>query len=136
MTVDVEHLPLQNPERVKSLGVAVTSEEVDTYGRYREIEDRSFRLRTVVTAWESQQTEERRLRRSYGSWILAALLIQTLFADAAFLLIGFGRISIAPWVANVFLVSVFGQIVTLAVVVVRHLFPEVSSEILRLIEKI
>jgi hypothetical protein len=131
---DTEYLRVD--EWVETLGVPVTSEEVDTYGRYREIEDRSFRLRTVVGAWESQQTEERRLRRSYGTAILIALCVQTFLADVVFILIGVGKIAIAPWVANIFIVSVFGQIVALAVVVVRHLFPQTSSEILRLIEKI
>lgn len=131
-----EQQPSDVPDRVQSLGVPVTSEEVDTYRRYREIEDRSFRLRTVVTAWESQQSEERRLRRSYGTAILVALCLQSLLVDILFILIGLGRITIAPWVANTFIVSVFGQIVGLAVVVVRHLFPQPSSEILRLIERI
>jgi hypothetical protein len=131
-----EQLPSDVPERVQALGVAVTSEEVDSYGRYREIQDRSFRLRTVVSAWESQQTEERRLRRSYGTAILIALCVQTLLVDAMFILMGVGKIAIAQWVANIFIVSVFGQIVALAVVVVRHLFPQPSSEILRLIERI
>ena len=128
--------PSSLTERVESLGVPVTSEEVDTYGRYREIEDRSFRLRTVVSAWESQQTEERHLRRSYGTAILIALCVQTLLVDVVFILIGVGKIAISQWVANIFIVSVFGQIVGLAVVVVRHLFPQASSEILRLIERI
>jgi len=131
-----EQLPSDAPERVEALGVPVTSEEVDTYGRYREMEDRSFRLRTVVSAWESQQTEERRLRRSYGTSILIALCVQTLLVDAMFILMGVGKIAIAQWVANIFIVSVFGQIVGLAVVVVRHLFPQPSSDILRLIERI
>lgn len=125
----------RNLNIVKQVGAAVTSKEIDTYARYREIEDRSYRLRTLVTAWEAQQSEERKLRRSYGRWLLVALCVQTLLVDVAFFLAGTGRLNVPASVANTFMVSVFGQIAALAVVVVRHLFPRTETELLRLLDK-
>jgi len=49
---------------VKDIGRPVSTEDVDTFGRLQEIQDRSHRLRAIVKAWKDQQTQDRRMRDS------------------------------------------------------------------------
>lgn len=131
---------LQLPEEVKQLvakvGSAVTSADVDVYRSVREIEDKSFKVRTVMGAWEGQQREERQLRRGYAKWLLIALLAQMFVVDIAFFLIGWSVITVDRWVAEAFILGVFGQVSAMTLIVIKYLFPETGSQILSLIEKL
>ena len=53
MIINLEDLP----DEIIEIGDPITPADIDTYGRLREIQDRSFRLRTVINAWERQQKE-------------------------------------------------------------------------------
>jgi len=123
-------------QQVEALGQAVTPADVDTYGRLRQIEDRSFKLRTIVEAWERQHNEERKLRRNYATGLIVGLFAQVAFVDFAFLAIGFEWITVERWVATTFLLAVFGEVAAMCFVVVKYLFPGVGGEIVRLIEKL
>lgn len=133
---DEEKLPKEVDELVAKIGRAVTSGDVDVYRHVREIEDKSYKIRTIVSSWEGQQKEERQLRRGYAKWLLVALLAQMFLVDVAFFLIGCGLISVDRWVAESFIIGVFGEVATMTLIVVKYLFPETGSQILSLIEKL
>ena len=75
-------LPDSIREMVVSVGTAVTSDDVDTYGRIQEIEDKSKKQSTILEAWERQHTEERKLRQTYAWWLLVGLFFQILLVNA------------------------------------------------------
>src|SRR6266481_8716974 len=97
-------------DKVKAVGSAVTRQELDAYGRFREIEDRSYKLQRILEAWEGQHREERAMRKTYAAWMLIGLGVQMLLVNAAFFLIGFKMIEVNQWVANTFIMAVFGEI--------------------------
>ena len=123
-------------DRIVGIGSEVQPADVDVYSRLREIEDRSHKLRTVLGAWERQQSEERSLRQGYAGKLLIALLIQTGLVDVAFFAIGFHWLSVEPWVANTFILAVFGEIAAMAMIVIKYLFPKAAPDVLSLIEKL
>ncbi len=51
---------------VKDTGRPVSTEDIDSYGRLREVQDRSHRVRAIVKAWKDQQTQDRQLREKYA----------------------------------------------------------------------
>ena len=114
----------------------VTSEQVDTYGKLREIEDKSKKARVLLDAWERQHNEERNLRKHYAAWLLFALLLQMLFVNLSFFLIGIEYLKIEQWVAQTFIVSVFGEIAAMVFWIVKFLFPKVSADVLTVVEKL
>jgi len=122
--------------RVVGVGGEVRPEDVDVYGRLREIEDKSYKLRTVLEAWERQQSEERALRQGYAKKILIALFVQMGLVNIAFFAMGFGWLAVEQWVANTFILAVFGEIGAMALIVIKYLFPEVGMDVLGLIEKL
>jgi len=111
---------------VEFVGSPVRPEDVQAYGEYREILDRSRKSQAVIDAWERQAHEERALRRAYATWLMWAVTVQVLVANVIFFLIGFEVLSVAEWVASVFFAAVFAEVSGLAWLVVRYLFP--SSE--------
>ena len=108
---------------VESIGSPVTNEDVEIYERIRRIEDSSYSLRTVMVAWEKQQTEERNLRSRYAKWLVIVLSLQIVVINIAFFLIGFGWLNIEEWVASSFIVGALLEISSMIFVVVRYLFP-------------
>lgn len=108
---------------IESIGSPVTNEDIAIYERIRRIEDSSYRLRTVVAAWEKQQADERNLRNRYAKWLVVILLLQVVAINVAFFLIGFGWLAIEKWVASSFIAGSFFEIASMIFVVVRYLFP-------------
>ena len=129
-------VPQSLKDQVVGVGGKVRAEDIDAYGRLREIEDKSHKLRTVLEAWERQQSEERTLRGSYATKLLIALFVQIGIVDIAFFGIGAGFLEVPEWVANTFIVSVFGEIAAMALIVIKYLFPQVGGDLLALIEKL
>ena len=121
---------------VDAIGSEVQHEDIDTWQRVRETEDRSHKLRTVLQVWEGQQNEERSLRRSYARTLVWILIAQVALVNLAFFAIGFERIAVEQWVAVTFIMAVFGEIAAMVLVVVKYLFTDVASDVLRLIEKL
>jgi len=121
---------------VKIIGSNVTKNDIDCYERVQKINDSSHRLRTIIDSWEKQQSEERSLRRKYAALFLIGLFVEALIANVAFFLIGLGIINVSDWVANCFIVGVFGQIATITLVISRYLFPKTGNEVLDIIRKL
>lgn len=129
-------LPDTLKDKVVSVGKPLSSgKDIDRYERLEDIRNRSRKLRTVLNAWETQQREERALRRFYAKGLLGALFAQILLVNAAFFAIGLGYLTVDKWVATTFIMAVFVEIVALVTVVNKYLFPKVGSEVLDLIEK-
>jgi hypothetical protein len=123
-------------ELVTTIAEPVTSDDIDTYRQLREIEDRSYKLRTIIGAWERQQGEERKLRRSYAGWLLFLLFLQVILVNAGFLLVGLKYLIIEEWVAKTFIIAVLGEIAGMTLVVVRYLFPKGANNFPNIIEKL
>lgn len=133
---DVGTIPETLKNHVLGVGGEVRPEDVDVYGRLREIQDKSYKLRTVLEAWERQQSEERALRQGYAKKILIALFVQMGLVNVAFFAIGLGWLVVEEWVANTFIMAVFGEIAAMGLIVIKYLFPKVGSDVLGLIEKL
>ncbi len=128
------------PEKYRSLireiNDPVVSDELNQYIAKNEVDNRTHKLKTLLAAWESQQDEERSLRKLFAAWILGGLLFQMLLVNVAFFLIGFGWIHVDKWVSTTFIIAVLGEIVGMANIVVKYLFPKQGGEALNLIEKL
>lgn len=122
--------------KISEIGSEVTSKDLESYGKLKEIEDRSFRLRKIIDAWEKQHTEERNMRKGFAKAILFALFIQIVSINIAFFLIGFNKIHVEQWVANTFIIAVFTEISAMVFAIVKYLFPEKGNEILQLLVKL
>ena len=73
---------------------------------------------------EAQRAEQNvSLRAWYAKSILIGLGVEAAASLVALFGVGLGGLHLSPWVADAFFVTVFGQIVGLAHIVVRHLFP-------------
>ncbi len=130
-------LSVDAKEKILSVGEPLkSSAQIDNYGRLEEIRNRSQKLQIILNTWNTQQTEERNLRRTYAKWLLIALFSQIVLINAAFFLIGFGLMAVEKWVATTFIIAVFFEISALLLVVVNYLFPKVGSELIKLLEKV
>jgi hypothetical protein len=136
MTATNSMLPDSIREKVVSVGTPVTSDEVDTYRQLQEIRDKSKKLSTILDAWERQHSEERKLRQTYALWLLVGLFVQMVLVNAAFFAIGLKWIQVDKWVANAFILAVFGEIASMTFFVIKYLFPKVSSDVLATLEKL
>jgi len=136
VTVTTSMLPDSIREKVVSVGTPVTSDEVDTYRQLQEIRDKSKKLSTILDAWERQHSEERKLRQTYALWLLVGLFVQMVLVNAAFFAIGLKWIQVDKWVANAFILAVFGEIASMTFFVIKYLFPKVSSDVLATLEKL
>lgn len=110
--------------------------DLDTIGKFTEIRDRSFRIRTIVEAWREQQILDRKLRKTYATWLLIAVSLQMALINLAFFFIGFEKMHVEEWVANTFIIGVFAETSSLVFVVVKYLFPDSSRTILDLLERL
>lgn len=121
---------------VLSVGPSMSSEEIDTYGKFKEIEDRSYKLKKILDAWERQHTEERKLRVTYAKYLLSAIFVQLVLVNLVLFLLGFGIIKLEQWMANIFVVSVFAEIVGMAHIILKYLFPKLGGEVLELLKSL
>lgn len=121
---------------IKSIDEDVTAQDIDTYERLQKAQDSSFRIRTILSAWEKQQVEERDIRRKYAWCLLFGLFVEAMVANIAFFMIGFGIINVSEWVANAFIVGIFGEIAAITLIVVRYLFPQIGKEVLDMLKKL
>jgi hypothetical protein len=122
-------LPEEAQRSVARIGKRVTPEDVDDYVRKKETRDRSHYLRTWVTAWKEQQAEERKMRKSYASWLLRLMTGQILAINAIFILMGCGLLTVERWAASTFIVASFAEVAGLILIVVKYLFPTSSSQL-------
>lgn len=113
-----------------------TTEDLEVYERRSAVDNTARKLSTLLNAWSTQQTEERALRRAFANWILGGLLVQMALVNLSFFAIGFKLLTVDKWVATSFILAVLTEIVAMANVVVKYLFPKPGTELLNLIEKL
>ncbi len=89
-----------------------------------------------MDAWREQHSEERKMRKEFATAIIVALFAQILIINTSFFLIGFNVIVVPQWVATTFIVSVFTEIISMTMLVLRYLFPKVGSEVRKLIKNL
>ncbi|HSK74449.1 MAG TPA: hypothetical protein VK892_22300 [Pyrinomonadaceae bacterium] len=130
-------LPYDLKEKIVSIGKPLTdSSQIDDYEKLEKIRNRSQKLQIILKTWETQQTEERNMRKTYAKWLLIALFAQIVLINTIFFFIGFGLMTVERWVATTFIIAVFFEISALLLVVVNYLFPKVGSELITLLEKV
>lgn len=132
----VPALPSEIRALVKGIGTEVTKSDLDTYGVLLELQSQAETLNTILGAWENQQTEERKLRRSYITFLKWSLGGQAIIVNVSFFLIGFGFMEISEWVAGSFILAVFAELATMSTLVLRYLFPEISASLLENLKEI
>jgi hypothetical protein len=118
---------------IRELG-PVEPSDVDAILRLRDSDERVSRLRTLIGAWEEQQREERKLRRTYALVLIIILAVELIAIFVAFFFIGTGKLTTPRWVGEGFLLAAFAQSTGLVLVVVKYLFPERSSDVLQLVK--
>lgn len=111
----------------------VTAEDVDTFGRLQEIRDRSHWLRSIVHAWKTQQSQDRRMRRHYAIGLLIALAAQIVFVDVVYVLMGLGVLRFDAWTARTFIMAVFAEVAAMVFFIVKYLFRASNDKILELV---
>lgn len=115
-------------------------EDLDSYKTVADVEDRRFKMQTVLGIWRKTQEGERELRRTVAYWILGALFIELAAGNTAFFLIGFGMFTVPEWVAQTFLIGMYAQIVSIVLIVVKSLFPspktDTISELNKMVDKL
>lgn len=120
------------PSNVIQIGSEVSTNDIDSYLKLRDAEDKRFKLKTVLDAWSLQQKEDREMRKRYATFFILILVAQIIFINIAFFFIGFGLINVKPTTLNIFIISVFGEIVSMTLVILKYLFPKTGAEIIRL----
>lgn len=120
---------------VEDLGNPVTSSDVDSYGRLKQIEDRSHQVRTIVKAWKDQQIQERAMRERYARYLIAGMGLQALLINVVFILIGANVLSFEPWTSRTFIMAVFADIAGMVLIVVKYLFTRSSDNLLQFLNR-
>jgi hypothetical protein len=128
-------IPDSLKDKVKQVGSPISSKDIDSFGKLREIRDRSHRLRTIVRAWKDQQTQDRKLREKYAHGLMIALAVQAVFVNAVCVLLGCGTLTVEPWTARPFIIAVFGEIAALVLLVVKYLFTPSGDTILKYLDE-
>jgi hypothetical protein len=63
------------------------------------------------------------------------LAIQLLIINGIFVLIGMKILTYDQWTVNVFIVSVFGEIIGIILIIVRSLFTSTNKEMIELVKE-
>jgi len=131
--------PPQVPDTLKNLvqdvGNPVSSSDVDSYGKLRQIEDRSHQIRTIVRAWKDQQAQDRMMRERYANYLIVAMGVQALAVNVVFVLIGCGLLTFEPWTAKTFIMAVFAEIAAMVLIIVKYLFTPSSDKVLQFLDE-
>jgi len=93
-----------------------------------DIETRKKKLASSLEAWKAQLDQERALRKGASIVVFALLAIEILLINLFFYWIGIGRMRIEPWMATSILMAAYAQIVTMALAVIKYLFPETGGD--------
>jgi len=129
MEFNLERAFGEQAKLVSTVASPVSSADVDTYGRLQDIFGRSYKLRTVISAWEQQQIQERSLRSYYARIIFGVLIAQVVAINVFFVLLGRQCLSVEKWTANTFIFAVFAEIASMTLVVIRYLFPKPGNDL-------
>lgn len=128
-------IPDNLKDLVQDVGNPVTSSDVDTFGKLRQIEDRSHQVRTLVKAWKDQQTQDRKMRERYATCLIGAMGVQALVVNVVFVLMGCGVLTFEAWTARTFIMSVFAEIAAMVLIVVKYLFTPSSDRVLQFLDE-
>jgi hypothetical protein len=101
----------------------LTQQDIKAYQTVNEVAGKKEKLTAVLEIWKNQNNTEIILRKHCAYWILGALFVELICGNVAMFFIGFGMASISEWLAKIFFVGMYGQIITITLVVVRYLFP-------------
>jgi hypothetical protein len=118
---------------VRDIAKPVSPSDVDSYGKLRQIQDRSHQIRTIVKAWKDQQAQDRKMRERYATYLMVAMGIQSLVVNIVFVLVGCGVLTFEPGTTKTFIVSVFAEIASMVLIVVKYLFTPSSDRVLQLL---
>ncbi|GGF17106.1 hypothetical protein [Hymenobacter cavernae] len=127
-------LPPELRDKVESVGPPVNPGELESFERVTRARDQSFKLQTLVNAWRLQNEAERTLRQKVAWYILGMLAFQTLLVNVCFFLIGFNVLHVDAGLSKIFVLAVFAEIVSMVLIVLRYLFPQLGNEFLQLIK--
>lgn len=94
----------------------------------------SVRIKTILKVWEDQQNAERNLRKGYATCFMWLLAVQLVIINVVFVLIGCNILQYEQWTVNLFIVSVFGEIVGIVLIIVKYLFTSTNKEMIDLIK--
>lgn len=116
----------------------VTSEELEVKDirELSEIAGQKYKLEVVLENWNDQHQEERRLRKKVAWTILVTLLIQIFLINLSFFLIGFGWMEVEQWLATSFILAVFVEIISLTLIVLKYLFPDIAGEMIAMVKSL
>lgn len=92
------------------------------------------RIHTILEIWKEQQNAERTLREKYANWFIWILISQLAVISVVFILVGCSMLKYEQWTINIFVFSVFGEIVGIVSIIVRYLFTSTSKEMIELIK--
>ena len=125
---------------VDQVGIAngpdpTTSDQVDIFGKLRDIEERIKHQRTIINVWKQQQDQDRQMRKRYANWLIGVMIVQVVAINISFVLIGLGLLKFEPWTVNTFVMATFAEISALVLLVVKYLFPTTTDRILDLIDR-
>jgi hypothetical protein len=125
---------------IKSTEGPLTDQDLNAYQTVNAVENSKIKLNTVLDLWKTQTKTDIELRKRFAYYVLAALFIELLCGNAIMFLIGFGLLDIKEWVANVFYVGMYGQIISITLYVIRYLFPapkkDPQSALFELVDKL
>lgn len=94
-----------------------------------------LKIQTILGIWSKQHELERDQRGKYADWFKWVLVIQLIAINIAFFLIGRGCLYFDQWTVNIFIVSVFGEIMGIVLIIVKYLFTSTSKEMIELIKE-
>ncbi|KRT92195.1 hypothetical protein ACG2QI_00165 [Bacillus sp. GM2] len=120
---------LADTEDELSVEDGVTPEQTDVIERLTQLRDNSFKLRQVIGTWKENELNERNMRKRIATFILLALGIEMVLGNVILILMGFLPNFRPPeWTCNLFFTGMYTQIVAVATIVVRNLFPPVAKD--------
>lgn len=142
MEDSLDSLPPALRAQVEEIGEAIRSNEdldekrVASYERVTKAKDQSFKLITLVNAWQRQNKAERKLRQRVAWCILIALALQIVLINTTFFLMGFKVMVADADLAKIFVLAVFAEIVAMVLIVLRYLFPQTGNDFLQLMKEL
>jgi hypothetical protein len=117
-------------EETRKLISSVSSDEpksINDLLRVQAATDKSHITRGLLSSWETQQTQERKLRRLYAIGFMIILGIQILMMNILFILIGSKSLDFNTTQFNAFFISMFGEITALVLIITKYLFQQGSD---------
>lgn len=128
--------PKQAKSLIKKTVGSTNNEDIDAYKTVKDVDSKNYTSKKFIDTWESQQESERQIKKLVAILILIGLFVEMLAGNATMFFIGFGKMSIPQWVASVFFVGMYTQIITLTTIVVKNLFPAPKKDNLETLNEI